>query len=166
MKYEIALFALLASSMTFAADPAPDLTGTVNRSHLEQPTYPWMEKGLGKSRAKFKKRPITLRQIGRALPGTEIEVYFGSWCSDSHDHVPPFLALLDEVKTLTEVEPASVKLIALDRKKSHPEYRNERKIEKLPTFVFLRNGAEIGRIIETPKKSIVEDTLQIISPKK
>ncbi len=165
MKYEMVLFALLASSVSYAADSRPELTGILTRAQVEEPRYPWMDQGLEKHRSKYKKRPITLRQIARNLPGTEVEIYFGSWCSDSHDHVPPFLALMDEVKSLTATEPASVKFIALDKKKSHRDFKNDRNIDRLPTFVFLRNGAEIGRIVESPKKSIAEDTLQIITPK-
>lgn len=35
-------------------------------------------------------------------------------------------------------------------------------VERVPTLVFLRNGEEIGRIVEYPKRSIEEDFWEII----
>ena len=36
------------------------------------------------------------------------------------------------------------------------------KIERVPTFIFYRDGKEIGRIVENPSNSLVEDFLDII----
>ena len=36
-------------------------------------------------------------------------------------------------------------------------------IEKVPTFIFYKNGIEIGRIIESPEKSIEKDFLKILN---
>jgi len=46
--------------------------------------------------------------------------------------------------------------------KKHALGREDKKfkIERIPTFIFLRNGKEIGRIIETPVKSLEEDWVQ------
>jgi uncharacterized protein (DUF1015 family) len=38
----------------------------------------------------------------------------------------------------------------------------ELEIEKVPTFIVYRNGEEIGRIIETPIKSMEEDLYEIL----
>jgi len=35
-------------------------------------------------------------------------------------------------------------------------------VENVPTFIFFRNGEELGRIIEAPDKSLEEDMAGII----
>jgi thioredoxin-related protein len=37
-------------------------------------------------------------------------------------------------------------------------------IKKTPTFVFLRNQKEIGRIVEMPEISLEADLLKILAP--
>jgi len=39
---------------------------------------------------------------------------------------------------------------------------NTFKLKKTPTFVFLRNQKEIGRIVEMPKISLEADLLKIL----
>ncbi len=35
-------------------------------------------------------------------------------------------------------------------------------VEKVPTFIFYRSAKEIGRIVENPSNSLIEDFLDII----
>ncbi|MBC7387098.1 MAG: thioredoxin family protein [Cryobacterium sp.] len=130
------------------------LTGVINRKTLDGKHFPWMAAGRATAKAEFAQHPSETAQVRTALSQTDVEVYFGSWCGDSQEHVPPFLALVNA--------PKSLKLIALDRHKTFPGFVNSAKIERLPTFIFRRNGNEIGRITETPTKSILEDTLAIL----
>jgi hypothetical protein len=53
--------------------------------------------------------------------------------------------------------------MGLDREKKSPEFKNEQgDIEYVPTFIFFRNGQELGRIIESPIQSLEKDLRQII----
>jgi len=36
------------------------------------------------------------------------------------------------------------------------------KVERVPTFIFFRDGREIGRIVENPKTGMVEDFMEIL----
>lgn len=169
MKIEIALMlsALLPASLALATEgePPPDLTGPLTRAELEKPDYPWMKSGLESAKNEYAKQKDNVKKLGKKIGATEVEIYLATWCGDSHDHVPPFVALIDETKRQTKAEPKSVKFFALDKRKKYEGYTNPRKIEKLPTFVFLRDGKEIGRIVETPKKSVIDDTIAIVSAK-
>ena len=81
-----------------------------------------------------------------------IDVYFGTWCHDSQREVP---RLLKALAANTSVE---LNLIALDYQKSEPEGRAKRaNVKYTPTFVVSLSGKEIGRIIERPKISLVDD---------
>jgi hypothetical protein len=86
-------------------------------------------------------------------------IVLGSWCNDSHREIPRFM------KTLKQINyPASkVKLWALDTYKKAPGFDPKTmNILKVPTFIIYRNGQEIGRIIETPRRRLEKDLLQII----
>jgi hypothetical protein len=92
-------------------------------------------------------------------PDLKIDVYLGLWCPDSRNNVPLFLKLLDRLETSVPV-----KYYNVPRKASRDVkyYVEEFKVEKVPSFIFYRDGKEIGRIIENPKTGVVEDTFDIL----
>jgi hypothetical protein len=161
------LFTTLFTSLIMVApstanSPLPDLSGPVTRSDLEKPGYPWLKSGEKAANLEYQKHGAEIKKLSKRLIGTDIEIYFGTWCGDSHEHVPSFLALLDTAAKEEKASPLSLKLFAIPLKRTYPGYTNPRKIERYPTFVFLRGGKEIGRIVETPKKSILSDTAIIL----
>jgi hypothetical protein len=90
-----------------------------------------------------------------------IDLYIGLWCSDSRNHVPPFLKILDSTGI-----PVSVRYFSVHRKPS-PTIRffvDRVRVERVPTFIFYQSDREIGRIVENPGKSLLEDMLEILSP--
>lgn len=95
-------------------------------------------------------------QLGKNL---KIDVYLGTWCSDSRNNVPKFIKILDRLETKVPVNYYNVPRKAGKEVKYFIE---DLKVERVPTFIFYRDGKEIGRIIENPKNSLVEDFLEII----
>jgi hypothetical protein len=91
--------------------------------------------------------------------GMKIDVYLGLWCPDSRNNVPLFLKLLDRLGTNVPV-----RYFGVPRKASRDVkyYVEEFNVEKVPTFIFYRDGKEIGRIVENPKAGLVEDILDIV----
>ena len=86
-----------------------------------------------------------------------VEVFFGSWCHDSQREVPKLLKLLEHNLSITK------SLIALDYQKSDPEgVAKQKAIKYTPTIILYKNNQEIGRIIERPNKSLVEDIDEMI----
>ncbi len=100
---------------------------------------------------------VTLRN---QAPETRIEVYLGLWCSDSRDHVPVFLKILDAM----DAPGLAVDLFEVGRKTAPGQkyYVEEKAVERVPTFIFYSGGEEKGRIVETPRLSILEDMLAIL----
>ena len=81
-------------------------------------------------------------------------LFFGTWCHDSEREVPRLVKLL-ETAGLSEDK---LTLIALDYRKREPEGRaREFNVRYTPTAIFMREGAEVGRIVERPKTSLSED---------
>lgn len=88
-----------------------------------------------------------------------ITMVLATWCHDSKEQVPLFLSLLKE----TGFEYENLTIIAVDRgKKAGAIDISDLNIELVPTMIFYRNDQEIGRIVETPKKSLEKDTYRII----
>ncbi|RPH38220.1 thioredoxin [bacterium] len=87
-------------------------------------------------------------------------VFLGTWCPDSRREVPRFLKTADEAGIPSE----RIRLYALDRsKKSDDGLSEQYHIERVPTFIFLKHGEEIGRITEVPQVSVEADMVMILA---
>ena len=97
-----------------------------------------------------------LSRIGDKL---SIEVYLAFWCGDSKENVPVFLKIIDQIDPRIKINYYSV-----DRKPTRDVkyFVEDLKVERVPTFIFYWDGQEIGRIIEQPELSMIEDFLEII----
>lgn len=100
-----------------------------------------------------------IARLREKAAGLKADVYFAFWCSDSLNHVPVFLKIMDAVAA----PGFNVNFYELERK-ADPEQKyflEEMLVEKVPTFIFYAAGVEIGRIVENPANSILEDMLLI-----
>ncbi|MBK8565258.1 MAG: thioredoxin family protein [Saprospiraceae bacterium] len=89
------------------------------------------------------------------LAGVDLLVFMGTWCEDSQRELPHFYKILDH---LGHPE-GRLRVVALDnhpdRRKTSPDGAEKGwNIEYVPTFIFLKNGKELGRIVETPAVSL------------
>jgi hypothetical protein len=89
----------------------------------------------------------------------KIDVYLGLWCPDSRNNVPLFLKILDRAGVAVPV-----RYFGVPRKASRDVkyYVEEMNVERVPSFIFYREGKEIGRIIENPKAGMIEDFMDIV----
>jgi thiol-disulfide isomerase/thioredoxin len=130
--------------------------GWIDRSTLMQPVH-----------HQFKERYDTVQveqqfvqMIKSVQDSVSTIVFLGTWCPDSRREVPHFLKIADE----TAFQSERIKLYALDRtKKSDDGLTEEYRIERVPTFIFLKHGEEVGRITEAPEKSLEQDMLMILA---
>lgn len=100
----------------------------------------------------FEVEPLNLPEDSSVL------LFFGSWCHDSEREVPRLLKLL-ETAGLSEDQ---LTLIALDYRKREPEGRAaEFNVRYTPTAIFMRDGVEVGRIVERPATTLHEEILKI-----
>ncbi len=85
-------------------------------------------------------------------------VYLGTWCEDSKTHIPAFIQVANKMEL-------NYTLIGVNREKECPFDKKECKnwdITNVPTIIVFRDDKEIGRIVETPKRSIEFDLLDIL----
>ena len=79
--------------------------------------------------------------------------FIGTWCHDSHSVLPKLYALLDSagfpISHLT--------LIGTDRKKQTLGHLAEAlHVTGIPTIIVLKNGKELGRVVEYGKYGIFD----------
>lgn len=85
-----------------------------------------------------------------------ITALFGTWCHDSVREIPRLNKLLAAANNTN----ITTTLIAVDRKKTIDD---SYKLQYTPTIIIYRDNNEIGRIIETPTKTIAQDIADIVS---
>ena len=142
--------------------------GEIDVKKLEGAGFDWFSTGIAAYRPATEAALQKVREI-MARPGMEAWAFLGTWCGDTHTHLPAFIKTL----TLAGVPHSKIRLFALDREKKLPtaskpaELLEPMRIKKVPIFVFLKDGKEIGRIIESPTgdmatqiAEILEDALQ------
>ncbi len=89
-----------------------------------------------------------------------ILVFMGSWNVSSQIHVPALFATLQQVDN----KRITVKVIGMNRRLQDRDGLAERyDITTLPTLVLEHKGIEVGRIIETPSRSIALDVITILN---
>ncbi len=104
--------------------------------------------------------PDFVEMIKAVHADVEIVVVLGTWCGDSKRQVPRFLKIVD----LAAFPSSRIRYFGLDRsKKSSDGVTDQYNIDRVPTFIFLHNGAEIGRIVEAPKTTIEEEMFVILA---
>ncbi len=75
----------------------------------------------------------------------QYKIYLGCWCSDSKKLIPSFEAIKKEF----QIPDKQLRYFSLDIDKKSPGKTEEADgIEYIPTIIILKNGKEIGRIIE------------------
>lgn len=100
-----------------------------------------------------------IKKLTEVINKVQITIVFGSWCSDSRLQVGRFYKILDE----TGYNEKNLTLIGVDRNKNAISVNIEDlKIERVPTFIIYQNGKELGRIVESPKKSLEDDLWKIV----
>jgi hypothetical protein len=104
---------------------------------------------------------IIVNTLSVPNPDLKIEIFMGTWCSDSRREVPRFFKTVDKSKF---VQNNQIKIWAVDRNKSLDSgLTDERGVTIVSTFIFYRNDKEIGRLIEQPENENIEaDILSII----
>jgi len=101
-----------------------------------------------------------MKQLSEKLNGVKVTIVMATWCSDSKEWVPRFYKIMDQLN----FDYKNLTLICVDRSKKAPTTNVEDlKIDLVPTFIFSRDNAELGRIVEVPADLMEKEMLKIIS---
>jgi thiol-disulfide isomerase/thioredoxin len=134
------------------------LVGLCDRNGLESDVF---AEYFNKGYSDYAPDENVVKQLKKKKGGLSIVIVMASWCGDSKEQVPKFYKILDEMG----FRESGIKLIAVDGAKTAGDTDiSGLGIERVPTFLFYKDGREIGKIVESPTGSSLEkDMLLILS---
>src|SRR5699024_1448250 len=97
--------------------------------------------------------------LATLIEDVEILGFVGSWCSDTQIELPNLLKTLNHIN----FDQRKIKLVGVDIDYQAPDGSNiEWNIERVPTFIFIKDKQELGRFVEYPDESLLEDIIKIL----
>lgn len=136
------------------------MVGTVNWEGLAAGTYgTWFVPNY----KNYQVDATALAKLEPVIGEIKITVFLGTWCEDSQVQVPQFYKMMDHLG----YNIASMEVTALERLENRDLVgpAGEEKgmnITHVPTFIFYKDGQELGRIVEYPRRTIEKDMVEII----
>ena len=88
----------------------------------------------------------------------DVRIFFGTWCNDSKREVPRFMKLADSIG----IPEGHIVMYALDRS-WEKGLAQTMAVVRTPTFIFSKNGQEIGRIEERPRGTFESDLFSLLA---
>ncbi|WP_346235953.1 thioredoxin family protein [Niabella insulamsoli] len=86
-------------------------------------------------------------------------VFFGTWCPDSHYVIPRFYKITHQAN----IDPRRITLFALDRTKNDAaHFAANFNVQHVPTIIILKNGKEMGRVVEYGKSGRFDEELAAV----
>jgi hypothetical protein len=149
-------FALLALSLAcFSAIPEQnEMLGPLSPEAILEQHPDW--RAVVKA---YQPKPDCIDKLRAGLREVKIEIYLGTWCPDSKAHVSEYFKVMELVDS--PLFQTAYIGVPRDKGKRAPYYQGK-DILKLPTFLVFVDGREIGRIVETPEKTVEEDLVRIL----
>lgn len=140
------------------SEPPPASTdpfvGAIERDAVERDLAPWRE-----AREQAQPDPTVAAALARVAPGAEVRIYLGTWCGDSRREVPRLWKAFDLAGEL----PFRVTHVGVDRSKEAPgSLLDGVDLEYVPTIVVLRDGREVGRIVESAPGGVERALLDLL----
>ncbi|ARV15412.1 thioredoxin family protein [Polaribacter sp. SA4-12] len=146
-----------AKEATAVKNQRGDLVGFANKESFQQTPYnTWFTQKFDT----YKPDPSTIASLKKGLKGIKIKGFMGTWCGDSKRETPRFYKILEQA----EFNLNNFELITVNRGKKTPDNLQEGlDIKRVPTFIFYKDGKEIGRYVEYARESLEKDMLKIVT---
>ncbi len=138
------------------------LVGYANKKDFQQ--EPYGSKWFTGSYNNYKTDKKIIEALKPYFKDVEIKGFMGTWCGDSKREIPRFYRILEE----TKFDQKKLSLITVNRQKTAKGLEKGYDLLRVPTFIFYKNGKELGRFVEhtVNNASLESDLLQIVSGKK
>jgi len=121
----------------------------------KESSFSWLKRGSDA----YKPDTNAVKYLKKNFGNYEIVVFMGTWCEDSQNMIPKFYKLLQLIGYPMD----KLTMYGVDRAKTAKYIEHKLyKIEKVPTIIVYKNHSELGRVVETVKKSIETDLINII----
>jgi thiol-disulfide isomerase/thioredoxin len=131
-----------------------DLTGPLCKKEILKNNPEWQELV-----ASYNPKSEIIKKIKTINREIHIEIFMGCWCPDCRQHVSAYFKIME----MADNPFISTSYIGIPREKeARKEFIQGKNIVRIPTFIIYFQNQEVGRIIETPTKSVEEDLIDII----
>jgi thiol-disulfide isomerase/thioredoxin len=121
------------------------LRGIINKYLVQNDdSYKWYRQ----SQAGYKPDTATLNAFAKAKGKVQFVVFGGTWCEDTQAVLPKFFSLQE----MSGIEDTSITFFAVNRaKKSLASITEAFNVVNVPTIIIMKEGKEIGRVVEYGK---------------
>ncbi len=129
------------------------LTGLLTRQDIEgDTTFTWFKEHYKLGRADA----AAVETFKENKDKFQMVVFAGTWCEDTQNLLPSFFRLAD----VSGYDSTNITLIGVDREKTtlnnlHKAFN----IIDVPTFIVMKDGKEVGRIVEYGKYGLIDKEL-------
>ncbi len=104
----------------------------------------------------FAPEKTAIEALKKNKDSIQLLVFMGTWCEDSQDIIPKLFSLTDAAGFSQD----RLTLIGVDRKKTTLSHLTEAMgIINVPTIMVMKNGKEVGRIVEYGKYGMIDREL-------
>ena len=136
--------------------PHEHLIGAIDKFTLLETSHRnWYKKNY----ANYSPDESSVKALATSLKDIQVKAFMGTWCHDSQREVPRFYKILES----SNFDLNNLSLVSLNQNKITPSgLEKGLNIERTPTFIFFKDGVEIGRIVETPRDTLEKDMLKIL----
>lgn len=121
------------------------MRGIVNKYLVQNDSsYKW----FNSSQSYYKPDTATLNAFEKAKDKVQFIVFGGTWCEDTQFILPKFFKLQE----MSGVKDTAISFFAVNReKKSLSSITDAFGITNVPTIIVMKNGKEVGRVVEYGK---------------
>lgn len=136
-------------------DKAKVLKGIITKDVLENdPAFTWFIE----NQKNYIPDATAVETLKQNKDSVEFIIFGGTWCDDTQNLLPHFYTMANLAGFSTD----KITIVAVDRKKKTLGHLSEAMgVTHVPTFIAMKNGKEIGRVVEygktgQPDKEIIE----------
>ncbi len=135
------------------------VTGVFSHTLLESDSsFLWYRENY----AAFMPDSASVAVIAATAKNIHFIVVGGTWCGDTKRELPKFFKTV----SLAHIPDTNIVLYGVDRsKKSNDGFTEKYNIINVPTFILLSNGKELGRIVESEKRGMEFDLVDLLQAK-
>jgi thiol-disulfide isomerase/thioredoxin len=127
--------------------------GIISRDLVQQDTaFKWYAENL----KGYTPNAEALAGLKKNADSIQLLTFMGTWCEDSHFIIPKFYALADAAGFPND----RITLIGVDRQKKTLGHLSEAlNVTNVPTIIVMKNGKELGRVVEFGKYGLFDKEL-------
>jgi thiol-disulfide isomerase/thioredoxin len=130
------------NEVTTETDGTKIIKGFITRAELaNEPSFTWM----AENQKNYTPNASTLQALKTYKDSVHILAFGGTWCGDTKHILPQVLSVADAAG----FSPDRMTIIGVDRSKKTLQHLTEAfNVTRVPTFIVLKDGKEIGRVVE------------------